>query len=201
MRSLLQKGQPHFAAQDMNKCIDEVFSLIHSELVIRNVAVDRRFASNLPCVRGDRIQLQQVLVNLITNACDAMSANPASARTLTVQTTLLQDGWVLTTLTDSGPGFPPEIFERAFQPLESTKSRGLGLGLAICRSIIQAHGGQIRLANAKTGARVQFTLPVVGAGQRSAGQNPKGQHERAVVAAQQCATRNSRRASGGGDRF
>jgi PAS domain S-box-containing protein len=160
MRSMLQKSEPKLGPQDLNKCIDEVLSLMHSELVLRNVAVDRRLARSLPGVRADRIQLQQVLMNLVLNACEAMSANPVSERRLKVETRITDGDLVQTTLADSGPGFTPAIGKRAFEPLCTTKATGLGLGLAICRSIIHTHGGRIWLDESGPGAIVHFTLPM-----------------------------------------
>jgi signal transduction histidine kinase len=116
----------------------------------------------LPLVWADRIQFQQVMLNLSMNAIEAMSGTSEGPRKLLLGTEQLPDGAVLVTVRDSGPGFPPEGAERLFEAFFTTKPGGLGMGLSICRSIIEAHEGQLwTSANIPRGAVVQFTLPVV----------------------------------------
>jgi len=149
--------------QDLNLVIGEVVGIMHSELVSRQVAVDTELVPDLPLVKGDRVQLQQVLLNLVVNGCDAMSGQPALERRLTIRTERAEPGLVQVTVTDRGPGFSPEILARAFEPFATTKPNGLGLGLAICRSIITAHVGRVWVANnAEGGASVRFALGVYG---------------------------------------
>lgn len=160
MRAMLKKGEPKMVPLDLNQIVGEVLRLLHSELVARGVAAITRLAPALALVRGDRVQLQQVMLNLILNACDAMKANPAEERRVTLQTRRGNSGYIEAAISDRGPGFAPDYLEHAFEPFRTSKSNGLGLGLPICRSIMEAHGGRIWLANnASGGASVRFSLP------------------------------------------
>ena len=134
---------------------------MRSELVVRNVSVGTELAPGLPPVRGDRIQLQQVLLNLIMNACEAMTDSPAAERRLTIVTRRTDASGLEVTVTDQGPGFAREALQRMYQPFSTTKANGLGMGLAICRSIIEAHGGRLWVGNNNSrGATARFTLEV-----------------------------------------
>ena len=111
-------------------------------------------------VRGDRVQLQQVVLNLILNAVEAMSSVEEGARELSISTELSQPNGILVAIRDSGPGIDPEHLDRVFAPFHTTKISGIGMGLSICRSIIAAHGGRLWAeANRPRGAIFQFTLP------------------------------------------
>jgi len=137
----------------------EVLRLAHSELAGHGVTVTAQLAPSLPAVRGDRVGLQQVLLNLIVNACDAMKLNEAARRHLTVVTGPDGPGAVQVTIADRGGGVPADRLERVFEPFFTTKEGGLGLGLAICRSIVAAHGGRLWVTNnADHGATFSFTL-------------------------------------------
>jgi signal transduction histidine kinase len=115
----------------------------------------------LPRIQGDRVQLQQVLLNLILNAVEAMSGISEGSRELRIGTGPDASGGVLVTVQDSGPGLPPESADRLFDAFYTTKPSGMGMGLSICRSIVEAHGGQIWATRAAgPGATVQFTLPI-----------------------------------------
>jgi PAS domain S-box-containing protein len=161
MRSLLKKGEMQMLPLDLNTLIGEVLELMHSELVMRNVTVTTHLAPKLPKVRGDRVQLQQVVLNLVMNACEAMADKPPSRHKLTVKTETLDADEVLVEVSDPGPGFSPEMIERPFETFRTTKPHGLGLGLPICRSIIAAHHGRLWLANNdEGGATVSFALAV-----------------------------------------
>jgi signal transduction histidine kinase len=129
-------------------------------LIIRNdVSVQTRLADGLFCIHGDRVQLQQVILNLILNAVEAMGSVEAGARDLLISTEQDLTG-VLVAVRDSGPGIDPEHLERVFEAFYTTKSSGVGMGLSICRSIIDAHGGRLWAeANEPRGAVFQFTLP------------------------------------------
>jgi len=163
MRAMLKKGDAKMLPLDLNLLARGVLGLIHSELVVRNVAITSHFAKGLPLVRGDRVQLQQVLLNLIMNACEALHANRESTHKLTIETQRFDRDQVKVAISDTGPGFPAEMLERPFEPFRTTKANGLGLGLAICRSIINAHGGQLWVANNDSGgAMVCFALPTNG---------------------------------------
>jgi two-component system sensor kinase FixL len=159
MRAMLLKGETHVAPLELNQVIGEVLGLMRSELLSRRVTTRTHLTQDLPLVLADRVQLQQVLMNLIVNACDAMSGNPPPDRRLTITLQLLDPEHIEAAVTDLGPGFAPDIRQRIFEPFFTTKPNGLGLGLAICRSIINAHGGQLCVENGKErGAAVRFSL-------------------------------------------
>jgi PAS domain S-box-containing protein len=161
MRAMMKKRRAQLLPLDMEALVREVLRLIRSELLVRNVTVITDMAPRLPLVRGDRVQLQQVVLNLVMNACDALKTKPGSNHAVTVQAKRLEVGQVQVAVSDRGPGFSPEMLERPFEPFRTTKPHGLGLGLPICRSIIGAHNGRLWLANnGDGGATVSFALPM-----------------------------------------
>ena len=132
--------------------------MVRSAIDKNKVSVRTDFMANPIPVEGDRVQLQQVVLNLVLNAVEAMSSVEGAARELSIETEQDQTGGVLVAVRDSGPGI--EHFERVFDPFYTTKTSGLGMGLAICRSIIDAHGGRLWVdANEPRGAVFRFTLP------------------------------------------
>ena len=133
LRALLKRGEASFQPLDLNDITTEVLALARSELIDRHVTVSTRLAPDLPSILGDRVQLQQVMLNLLLNACEAMSTRASTERTLTVSTAVDGEGLVLTSMADRGSGIPPEAAERLFEPFFTTKPQGLGLGLSICR--------------------------------------------------------------------
>ena len=148
---------------DINDTILEVLALTRSEVMWNDVALQTQLAEGLPPVRGDRIQLHQVILNLIMNAVEAMSGVGERKRELLISTGQDASNGVLVTVRDLGPGLIPDSFDRAFDAFYTTKPGGMGMGLPICRSIIEAHGGQVRaMANVPQGAIIQFTLPAHG---------------------------------------
>lgn len=148
LRALLRKGGAERVPLDLNRMAGEVLRFAHSDLIARNVTVTTRFDRSLRPVRGDRVQLQQVLLNLILNGCEAMSARPGVERRLAIVTGPDEDAaGVRVAVADGGTGIPPEMIERIFEPFVTTKEQGLGLGLVICRSIVEAHGGRLWAAN------------------------------------------------------
>ena len=160
IRALIKKEPPRTDGVELNDTILEVMALTHGEVVQHGVAVQTHLAEGLPRIHGDRVQLQQVLLNVILNAVEAMSGVSEGARELRISTGPDAAGGVLVTVQDSGPGLPPESADRLFDAFYTTKPGGMGMGLAICRSIVEAHGGQIWAAGAAgPGATVQFTLP------------------------------------------
>ena len=159
LRLLLKKGEVQHQPLDVNEVVHEVLKLARSDLVNQGVIVRAELAADLPPVAGDRVQLQQVLINLVMNACDAMAATPAGRRQISVRTASAADGTVTVAVTDQGSGIAPEKLAEIFEPFFTTKPHGLGLGLAVCRTIVSSHGGKLWAANnASPGATFSFNL-------------------------------------------
>jgi signal transduction histidine kinase len=145
---------------DINEAISEVIALTRSEVLRNGVSLQILLAKDLPLIQGDRVQLQQVILNLIVNAVQAMSGVSERSRELLIGSRKDASTGVLVTVRDSGPGLNPESFDHLFDPFYTTKPGGMGMGLSICRSIIEAHGGQMwATANVPQGAIFQFTVP------------------------------------------
>src|SRR6266550_260395 len=142
LRALLKRGETGLLPVALNEVIEDVLHLLRSDLVARGVTAESKLAERLPDVPGDEVQLQQVLLNIITNACDAMAENPPGDRRLRISTNLQSDS-VRVSIEDQGRGVPCGDVSRIFQPFFTTKSHGLGIGLSICRSIIAAHQGRL----------------------------------------------------------
>jgi two-component system, LuxR family, sensor kinase FixL len=160
LRALLKKGDARFEALDVNELVREVLRLAHGELLRAGVAVTTTLASDLPSINGNRVQLQQVLLNLIINACEAMAAVAPRRRQLLVTTQSNDNAAALVSVTDGGPGIPSQELEQVFDAFYSTKTSGLGVGLAVSRSIISSHGGRLwAVSNSGPGARFCFTVP------------------------------------------
>jgi PAS domain S-box-containing protein len=161
IRDHMKKAPPRKGQFDLNEAIDEVIVLGRSAVIKNGVSVQTRLSEGLFPVHGDRVQLQQVILNLILNAVEAMGSTEAGARELLISTEQDHTG-VLVAVRDSGPGLDPSHLERVFDAFYTTKSSGMGMGLSICRSIIEAHGGRLWAeANEPRGAVFQFTLPAV----------------------------------------
>ena len=161
LRFLLQKGDLQYVALDINDVVTDVARLVRSDVAMRHVAMRLETTDGLPRVLGDRGQLQQVVLNLVLNALDAMRESAADTPTLVIGTR--QDGAaaVEVTVRDSGSGIAEKDAERMFDPLFTTKREGLGMGLAIARTIVEAHGGRLTGANHEAGgAMFRFCLPV-----------------------------------------
>jgi C4-dicarboxylate-specific signal transduction histidine kinase len=160
IRSLIKKAPPRQDRLDINGAIREVIELTRSEALKNGVSVQTQLAEGLPLIQGDRVQLQQVILNLIINAIEAMSGVGEGSRDLLISTGQAEPDGVLVEVRDSGPGLAPETLDRLFDAFYSTKPSGLGLGLSICRSIIEAHSGRLSAsANTPRGAIFQFTVP------------------------------------------
>jgi PAS domain S-box-containing protein len=160
IRDQVRKVPPRMEKVDLNDAIKEVIALVRGELSKHRVRVHMQLAEALPPVRGDRVQLQQVMLNLILNAIEAMVGANAEGRTLVISTEPIPSQGLLVTVSDTGPGIAPEHCERVFESLYTTKSGGLGIGLSICRSIIDAHGGKLWAdPQLPHGAAFRFTLP------------------------------------------
>jgi C4-dicarboxylate-specific signal transduction histidine kinase len=160
LRALARKSGPQLAKLDIDDVISEVLVLARGELRRHDVVLRTELAAEDRPVMGDRVQLQQVLLNLIMNGVQAVREVTERKRELTVSSTV-EPGSVLVSVKDTGAGLDPAVAERIFQPFFTTKSDGLGMGLAICRSIIEAHGGRLWMSpRAPHGADVRFTVPL-----------------------------------------
>jgi PAS domain S-box-containing protein len=166
IRDHIKKAPPRKGRFDLNAAINEVIVLARSAIAENGISVQTGLADGLSPVQGDRVQVQQVVLNLVLNAVEAMALVEAGSRELLISTEQTKTGGVLVAVRDCGPGIDPEALERVFEAFYTTKSSGTGMGLSICRSIINAHGGRLWAdANEPRGAVFQFTLPGVEAGQ------------------------------------
>jgi PAS domain S-box-containing protein len=160
LRRLLRRDEVERLPLDLNDIIREVVKLMHSEVVIKNVTVILELGADLPPVPGDRVQLQQVILNLLINAVEAMTAIEDGSRQLLIRSCRHGTDDVLVAVRDAGIGLDPQQAERIFDSFYTTKPKGLGLGLSISRSIIEAHGGRLwAVPNEEYGTTIQFTLP------------------------------------------
>jgi len=183
VRALAKKTPPQKGWLDINETIREVVALTRSEVQRNRVLLQTQFANDLPLIMGDRIQLQQVILNLLINGIEAMAGLDEGQRALWVSSQKIgqtsaelaehtfedeaaaqaEQSNLLIAVRDSGPGLDPANFDRLFDPFYTTKPQGLGMGLAISRSIIEAHGGRLWVTpNTPSGAVFQFTLPISG---------------------------------------
>jgi PAS domain S-box-containing protein len=160
IRAFIKKAPPRRDDFDVNLAVIEVVALTRSEAKTHKVAVETKLAEGPQAIRGDRVQLQQVILNLIMNAIEAMAVSDAHSRRLLISTARSESNDVLVEIADSGPGLPVTNIEQIFGAFYTTKPAGLGMGLSICRSIVEAHGGQLQAAAGQTtGATFTFTLP------------------------------------------
>ncbi len=160
LRRLVSRRPPEQTATNLNEAILEVLEMIRPEAEGREVRVNLELVESLPQVPADRIQLQQVLLNLIRNSFDAMQATPSVERSLTIESTLIDNNSVAVSVSDQGEGCDVQNLSRMFDPFYTTKEQGLGMGLSISRSIIEAHGGRlIAQPNLTRGLTFRFTLP------------------------------------------
>ena len=160
IRALVKKTAHENKPQDLNQIILEMVALTEPDVLSKSVQLELHLAHDLPLVLGDRVELQQVMLNLILNGIEAMSATITNARELTITSTKNGAGTVVVTVKDSGVGLTPEQARRIFDPFVTTKPNGLGMGLSISRTILEAHGGRLWAEpNNGPGARFQFTLP------------------------------------------
>ncbi|WP_426527232.1 sensor histidine kinase [Bradyrhizobium sp. McL0615] len=161
LRGLLKKGESNFVYVDLNKLVDSTITLLRHQLIERQVAIETDLASNLPAVIGDPVQLQQVLLNLFMNAMDAMTTTADASRRIDISTRVTETGVIKIRLKDNGSGIKMVDTTRVFAPFYTTKDHGLGLGLSICSTIVEKHGGRIELRNVDSGsgAVAEILLP------------------------------------------
>ena len=160
IRSQIKRAPPRKERFELHEAINEVIVMVRSAIAKDAISVSTRLMDGLVPVQGDRVQLQQVLVNLILNAVEAMSSVEEGTRELSIRTEQNQPGGILVAVHDSGPGIDLVNFDRVFEPFYTTKTSGVGMGLSICQTIINGHGGRLWMsANEPRGAVFQFTLP------------------------------------------
>lgn len=161
MRAMLRKDKPCMVGLDLRQVVDEVLSMVRSDLLVRSIVFQAALGDVPLPVHGDRVQLQQVLINLLLNACDAMSDVPLERRRLRIAVAV-EDRTVVCAVIDQGHGIPVPDLERIFDTFVSTKPLGIGMGLSICRSILALHGGTLVAANnPEGGATFRFALPAM----------------------------------------
>ncbi len=160
LRGLLRRGERKSDPVDMNALLESTLRMLRSELLDRRVRVGVTVADHLPTVVGDPVQLQQVLLNLLMNAMEAMNSTPDARRLIEVTTRLTAAGGIEVEIADRGPGIASEERESLFQPFFTTKEHGLGLGLSICLTIVSSHGGKLSISNISSGgAAAVLSLP------------------------------------------
>jgi C4-dicarboxylate-specific signal transduction histidine kinase len=160
LRGLLKKGESKFETIDPNQLVNSTINLLRHQLIDRRVAVETDLTDSLPAVLGDPVQLQQVLLNLIMNAVDAMALTPDELRRIQICSVSTEAGTIEISLKDNGPGIEAADRKRIFVPFYTTKNHGLGLGLSICSTIIEKHGGSIDIRNDDSGGAVaEISLP------------------------------------------
>ena len=163
LRALLQRGQLNVRSLSLGEVIEEVVTLTQSDSATRHVAIKIDVPNELPLVRGDRIHLQQVLLNLLINGMDSLAEIPDGDRSLTVHARHGGHSLIEVAVSDNGHGIPAAKLDHLFEPFFTTKPQGMGLGLPICKTIIDAHGGRLWAENnAEGGAIFRFTVPVAG---------------------------------------
>ena len=156
MRSLIKRRTLQMHPLALNEVVEDVISLVHSDALARHVALDYVMTPGLPLVSGDRVHLSQVLLNLIINGMDATQASPAYNKRVVIEARPREEGRIEVAVTDSGPGLPPGAIDKVFDPFYTTKSGGLGMGLPISRTIIEAHGGRLWAERAPEGSGLSF---------------------------------------------
>jgi signal transduction histidine kinase len=159
LREQLKKGEPNFQSVQCAEIVDSVLRLANSDLMSREVTITTKVDAGLPPVNGDRIQLQQVLLNLIMNAADAVKTLPKDERHITIRASQAEDRMIELRVDDRGVGIPPDQLATVFEPFVTTKAEGLGMGLSISRTIAEAHGGRLFASNRDRGATLHLVLP------------------------------------------
>jgi C4-dicarboxylate-specific signal transduction histidine kinase len=165
LRDLVKKGPTHWETLEINSLINDVVGLINSEIVLRNASIRLDLHPMVPVTPGDSIQIQQVLINLLTNALDAMDVQSVKVRTITISTRPENSNGTIISISDSGGGIPSDKIQTVFAPFHTTKPEGMGIGLTICKSIIEAHGGKIWANNNPEGGAI-FSLTLLTGSQK-----------------------------------
>jgi signal transduction histidine kinase len=161
VRALATKADVEKAALDINDVVKEVIALVQRELFSHRVSLQMELAPALPMIMGDRVQLQQVMINLVMNGIEAMQSVTDRPRELVIRSRQNEPQQMLVSVTDCGVGLSAEDADRLFNAFFTTKSGGMGMGLSICRSIVEAHGGRLSaFGNEGSGATFQFVLPL-----------------------------------------
>ncbi len=179
IRGMVRKGEEVRGPVNLNDVIASVLGFVHSDALGHHCALITETDPKLPLVEADQVQLQQVLLNLVVNAFEAMRETPATERRVIIRSERESDGRVRVSVRDFGIGLPLEGPQQIFEQFFSTKREGMGMGLAIARSIITLHGGELAAANAQGGgARVYFSLPVIAEGQEGQRESPLSEEGR-----------------------
>lgn len=161
MRSFIQKAEPRTARLNVNAAVQEALDLLRHDVQSQGIKVKFELATSLPLTIADKIQVQQIVLNLVRNSMEAMNGHNCAHRDLTIRTLNLSDDTIEVSIQDSGHGVPANILENIFDSFFTTRTDGLGLGLSICRSLVEVHGGQLWVtAGTGTGATFHFTIPV-----------------------------------------
>jgi C4-dicarboxylate-specific signal transduction histidine kinase len=161
LRMMLRKEELKFEPLDINRVIQEIVELIQSEIIMVNASVAMDLEAELPPVYGDRIQIQQVILNLLVNALDALKGQPEKNREVRLSTRIGEAGNILVSVTDSGPGIEDQKLETIFEAFHTTKTKGMGMGLPISKSIVEQHDGRIWASNnPEGGTEFDFILPI-----------------------------------------
>lgn len=158
LRALLEKGEVQQQFIPLNRVVDEVILLLRSDLALHHVSAAIETTGDMLGAMGDRVQLQQVILNLVMNATEAMNDLPPADRRLTVRIAASGDGFVELSVRDAGPGIPQDKLEAVFDAFYTTKRHGMGLGLTVCRTIVAAHGGKLWASNNEEGPGATFHL-------------------------------------------
>ena len=160
VRSMAMRTEPEMSSVDLNEVVGEALALVHSEALDRRIPLRPVLASGLPPIRGNRTQLQQVIINLVLNSLQAMEAAGDRPTAVVIRTSRYGADHLLLAVEDCGVGVEPARLDRLFSPFYSTKPQGMGMGLSICRTIADVHGGELRaVRNAGPGMTFEFTIP------------------------------------------
>jgi C4-dicarboxylate-specific signal transduction histidine kinase len=170
LRNFIRLGRSETAPVTVPRLVQEAIAYCRTELDTQGIELQSRLARDLPAVTADALQIEQVIVNLVRNAAEALTDAGRHDGKVVIEAELDAADFVVIRVRDNGPGFDPDLTERAIDPFATTKSDGLGLGLSLARSIVEAHGGRLSIESSASGAVVSFSLPALGA-QRH---NPKG---------------------------